>query len=131
MMPMEARWNKRTGATWKEIFVRAAKEMQLSYLSTATVFQKAVVTRQTLFHLNGNACGIGRCRENPRSAMARSLGISRGAPRSVAHVRLDTDGRVRRALVHKATCRHADRTLSVPMSTSTAAAGCSCKGDWR
>ena len=126
VMPLEAPWKggrcERAGATWKEIFNRAVKEMQLDgfddvLMATGVITQcRNSFPRSSGYAPNQWVLGTPQVRlpgsllvpsererlevleaaENPDSAMARSLGIREAA--RVAQVRLDTDGRVRRAL---------------------------------
>ena len=130
-MPLEAPWKQgkveRAGGLWKEIFQKTVQEMQVSGISDVTMATSIVTqTRNSFPKSSGytpNQWVLGRpevrlpgsllideeaerlevleAAEDPTSAMARSLGMREAA--RVAQVKLDTDGRVRRALLRQST----------------------------
>ena len=130
-MPLEAPWKQgrveKAGGLWKEVFQKAVHEMQLVGLDDV-ILATTIVTqcrnsfpRTSGYALNQWVLGRPEIRlpgsllqdsereklevlegaESSDSAMARSLGIREAA--RVAQVRMDTDGRVRRALLHQST----------------------------
>ena len=130
-MPLEAPWKngkvERAGGLWKEVFQKTVLEMQLSGLQDMIVAASIVTQTRNAFPRSSgyspNQWVLGRpevrlpgslllqpeaerlevleAAEDPNSAMAKNLGIREAA--RVAQVRLDTDGRVRRALLHQST----------------------------
>ena len=131
-IPLEAPWKggrcERAGATWKEIFNRTVVDMQLEGLDDIQTAAGIITQCRNSFprtsgfapnqwvlgspgiRLPGSLLNsverdhleVLEAAEDPQSAMARSLVGIREAAR-VAQVRLDTDGRIRRALLHKST----------------------------
>ena len=131
VMPLEAPWKQgkveRAGGLWKELFQKTVQEVQVSGLSDVVTATSIVTqTRNSFPRASGytpNQWVLGKpevrvpgslladeeaerlevleAAEDPTSAMARSLAMREAA--RVAQVKLDTDGRVRRALLHKST----------------------------
>ncbi|CAE7548475.1 RE2, partial [Symbiodinium necroappetens] len=130
-MPLEAPFKmgkaEKAGGLWKEIFDKVVIDMQLSGIDDV-VLASTIVTqvRNSFPRTSGyapNSWVLGKpeirlpgsllidqeaerlevleTAEDPHSAMARSLGIREAA--RVAQVRLDTDSRVRRALLRQST----------------------------
>ena len=129
--PLEAPWKngkvEKAGHLWKDIFCKTVHEMQLQGLDDV-VLATSIVTqcRNSFPRSNGyapNQWVLGQpevrlpgsllcdevsqrlevleAAEDPSSKMAKSLGIREAA--RVAQIRLDTDSRVRRALLHQST----------------------------
>ena len=131
VMPLEAPWKngrvERAGGLWKEIFAKTVLEMEVNGLDDVQT-AAAVVTqvRNSRPRTSGYSpvqwvLGIPELRvpgslladpererlevmesaEDPSSAMSRSLGLREAA--KVATIRMDSDSRVRRALLRKST----------------------------
>ena len=128
-MSLEAPWKsgkvERAGGLWKDILLRA--EMQLRGLDDMILAASIITQCRNFFpRSNGyspNQLVLGRpeirlpssllsdeesqlleileAAEDPKSAMAKNLSIREAA--KVAQIRLDTDSRVRRALLHHST----------------------------
>ncbi|CAE7766366.1 GIP, partial [Symbiodinium sp. CCMP2456] len=130
VMPLEAPWKngkvEKAGGLWKDVLARVVVDMQVNGLRDMTV-ATAIVTqvRNSFPRRSGYApvqWVLGRpdtklpgsllqegdqdrleileAAADPHSMMARSLGMREAA--RVAQIRLDNDGRVRRALLHQA-----------------------------
>lgn len=131
VMPLEAPWKggkcEKAGGLWKELWKRTVHESQVCTLSDVITATAIVTqTRNSFPRSNGYSpvqwvLGVADQRlpgsllddeesqklevleaaENPHSQMAKQLNIREQA--RVAQIRLDTDSRVRRALLHKST----------------------------
>ena len=130
-MPLEAPWKsgkvERAGGLWKDILLRTVHEMQLRGLDDM-ILATSIITqcRNSFPRSNGyspNQWVLGQpeirlpgsllsdeesqrleileAAEDPKSAMAKTLSIREAA--KVAQIRLDTESRVRRALLHQST----------------------------
>ena len=130
-MPLEAPWKngkcERAGGLWNEVWDKTVIDADIHTLQDAIVATSIVTqTRNSFPRSNGYApnqwvLGVPEVRlpgslldsdesqqlevleaaENPSSAMAKNLAIREAA--RVAQIRLDTDSRVRRALLRKST----------------------------
>ena len=130
-MPLEAPWKngkcERAGGLWKEVWDKTVIDADIHTLQDAITATSIVTqTRNSFPRSNGYApnqwvLGIPEVRlpgslldsdesqqlevleaaENPSSAMAKNLAIREAA--RVSQIRLDTDSRVRRALLRKST----------------------------
>ena len=130
-MPLEAPWKsgrvERLGGLWKEVFTKTVSDMQLAGIQDMIVATSIVTQVRNSFPRSSgyspNQWVLGKpevrlpgslliddeaerlevleAAENPDSAMAKNLGIREAA--RVAQIRLDTDGRIRRALLHQST----------------------------
>ena len=130
-IPLEAPWQngkvERAGGIWKEILYKTVQEMQLSGVEDMVLASTIISQCRNSFpRPNGYSpsqwvLGISEVRvpgslldtdesqklevmeaaNNPSSALAKSLNIRESA--RVAQIRLDTDSRVRRALLHQST----------------------------
>ena len=131
VMPLEAPWKngrvERAGGLWKEIFAKVTLEMNVQGLQDVITAASIVTQCRNSFPwasgYSPNQWVLGKpdvrlpgsllldeeaerlevleSAEDPTSAMARALGMRESA--KVAQVRLDTDGRVRRALLRQST----------------------------
>ena len=130
-MPLEAPWKsgkvERAGGLWKDILMRTVHEMQPRGLDDM-ILATSIITqcRNSFPRSNGyspNQWVLGQpeirlpgsllsdeesqrleileAAEDPKSAMAKTLSIREAA--RVAQIGLDTDSRVRRALLHQST----------------------------
>lgn len=130
-VPLEAPWQsgkvERAGALWKEILFKTVRETQLRGLDDM-IIASAIISqcRNSFPRPNGYSpsqwvLGLSEVRvpgslldseeaqklevleaaNDPSSAVAKSLGIREAA--RIAQIRLDTDARVRRALLHQST----------------------------
>ena len=130
-MPLEAPWKngkvEKAGGLWKDIFAKVVHDMQLCGIQDMIIGTSIVTqTRNAFPRTSGyspNQWVLGKpevrlpgsllldseserlevleAAEDPTSAMAKNLGIRESA--RVAQIRLDTDGRVRRALLRQST----------------------------
>ncbi|CAE7352234.1 RE2 [Symbiodinium sp. CCMP2456] len=130
-MALEAPWKlgraEKGGGLWKEVFQKVVHDQQVAGLedvvtATAIVTQtRNAFPRTSGYAPNSWVLGQPEVRlpgsllldnererlevlegaEDPRSAMARTLNLRESA--KVAQIKLDTDGRVRRALLHQST----------------------------
>ena len=130
VMPLEAPWKggkaEKAGHLWKELWKKVVQESQINGLDDVLIATGIITqTRNSFPRSNGYSpvqwvLGVPDLRfpasllnedapnlevheacEDPRSFMARSLSIRESA--KIAQVRLDTDARVRRALLHQST----------------------------
>ena len=131
VMPLEAPWKggkcEKAGGLWKELWKRTMHESQVCTLSDVITATAIVTQTRNSFHRSNGyspvqwVLGVADQRlpgsllddeesqklevlgaaENPHSQMAKQLNIREQA--RVAQIRLDTDSRVRRALLHKST----------------------------
>ena len=131
VMPLEAPWKggkcEKAGGLWKDLLYKTVVDSQIQGLSDVILATSIVTqTRNSFPRFNGYSpmqwvLGVGDLRlpgslldgdtdpnlevleaaENPHSAMAKTLNIRESA--RVAQIRMDTDARVRRALLHQST----------------------------
>ena len=131
VMPLEAPWKQgkveKAGGIWKELMKKVVHESQITGLQDM-IIATAIVTQIRNAHPRANGyapnqwvLGIPEVRipgslridddqerlelleaaDNPQSAMARNLALRETA--RICQIKLDTDSRVRRALLHQST----------------------------
>eukprot|EP00435_Cladocopium_sp_Y103_P035729 s1670_g9.t1 len=131
VMPLEAPWKggkcERAGGLWKDLFYKTVIDSQIEGLSDVILATSIVTqTRNSFPRFNGYSpmqwvLGVGDLRlpgallddgndpnlevleasQNPHSEMARTLAVREAA--RVAQIKMDTDARVRRALLRQST----------------------------
>ena len=114
VMPLEAPWKggrcERAGGLWKDLWKKVVAESNISGIDDVTLAMCIVTQTSGVpeLKLPGSLLAeeppnleVMEHAEDPRSQMAKTLNVREAA--RIAQVRMDTDSRVRRALLRQST----------------------------